>query len=102
MMEMEYGAAARLIEAVGGPASGSMKGRHFSLLFACLDQASGLIALTRLLFGRNAIHGCAEDWRRFEGESAARRYRHFHACTRIAADALAFGAHQKQAKRAQL
>jgi hypothetical protein len=109
MRETEYGAAARLIEAVGGPAPGSMKRKHFGLLFvafadrnACLDQASGLIAFIRPLFGPNAIYGCAEDWRRFESENAARRDRHFHAGTRISADALAFGAHQKQAKRAQL
>ena len=109
MREMEYGAPPRAIEAVGGPAPGSVTGRHFGLLFvalsdrkACLDQASGSIAFIRLCFGRNALHGCAEDRRRFEGENATRRNRHFHAGTRIATDALAFGAHQSQAKGAQL
>src|SRR3984893_13894756 len=105
MREMEYGAAPRLVEAVGGPARGSTKGRYFGLLFvafsdgkACLDQASGSIAFIRLFFGRNAIHGCAEDRRRFEGENPARRDRHFHAGARIAADACAVCAHQKKAK----
>jgi hypothetical protein len=109
MREIEYGVAPRLIAAVGGPTPGSVKGRHFGLLFvelsdrkACLDQASGSMASTPPLFGRDAIHGCGEDRRRFEGENAPRRDRHFHAGTRIAADAFAFGAHQKQAKGAQL
>ena len=81
MREIEYGAAARLIEAVGGPAPGSMKGRHFGLLFvafadrkAGLGQASGSIAFTRLFFGRNAMVKEFED----AEEMSANRHDNLH------------------------
>src|SRR5262245_40690467 len=55
-----------------------------------------------LFSGLQAMYRGRKNRRWLKGKHAARSNRYLHPSTRIAADALAFGAHEKQTKGAQL